>query len=88
MNTPVRQDHVRPGASASAPPDNAQAGHDVCEGRCIAGLASGENERERSAAGIGCEVDLGRQPTAGPVNGVVGRFAYRGPFLRAPAASW
>lgn len=47
-------------------------------------IPAGENERERSAAGIGCEVDLCGQSAAGLAEGVVGRFAGWGPFSRAP----
>jgi hypothetical protein len=84
----IRQDHVRPGARTTTLSGNTQTGHDVGEGGCITGLAGSENEGEGPAASIGREVDLGGQPAAGPADGVVGRFAGRGPLLRAPAACW
>jgi hypothetical protein len=55
----------------------------VGEGRCITSLSGGENEREWPAAGICSEVDLCGQSATGPTDGVVVRFAGRGPFRRS-----
>ncbi|BCL32453.1 hypothetical protein GCM10017557_73120 [Streptomyces aurantiacus] len=67
---------------------NMQASHDIREGGCVTGLACGENERQRPAAGIGSEMDLRAQSAAGPAHDMVVRLAGRGPLLRAPAACW
>lgn len=84
----VRQDHVRSGAWPSSVAGNPQAGHDIGEGRCVADLACGQDERQRLAAVVGSKVDLCGQSAPGPADGMVIRFAGRGPFLRAPAACW
>lgn len=65
-----------------------QAGHDVGEGGCVTGPTGGEVERQRPAPSVGSEVDLRGQSATGPADGMVVRFAGRGPLLRAPAACW
>lgn len=84
----VGQDHVRPCAGRASRAWDAQAGHYFGESRRVVGLSAGQDERQWAAAAVGGKVDLGGQPSAGPADGMVGRFACRGPFLRAPAACW
>ncbi len=48
-----------------------EAGHEREGLRCIAGLARGEDDAERSAEGIGGEVDLGGQTSSGTPQSLV-----------------
>lgn len=76
----VREDYVgcRPGSADRS--RNPNPCHDLCEFGCVTGLARSNDERERSAAAVGREVDLRGQAAAGASDGVIVRLADWSPF--------
>lgn len=80
------EDYVRPGPGPSTATRNTQASHGVHKGGCVPCLAAGQNERKGTAAAVGSKMNLRRQSTARPADGVIIRLHCQNPFSRAPAA--
>jgi hypothetical protein len=89
----VGDQHVRPLAGPAGPRMfDADGVEEIEQLRIVADLARGEQDRQRPPASIYRDVDLRRQPSAGPSERFTvhrrDREAAGAPFFRAPAACW